>query len=387
MPREIFRTKAVDKRAKETAPIPSNIETDKSGQNNVEKKSAREAIKKRIRRWLAMGIMAVEFGVGAEVAKLKLENPAVYCQDVIEKVREKEKLTPEQTHKLADLIYQITNQIGERGASWALSYLERNPSQNLGEVGFLSDVLKNFKKAEKSESVESTSGYVYAKESPPKIEGADDIGLTEKESSLLKRAWSEDYYPKGTVNGKVKQILLKKNFLKLGKEYGNKAGAKAFGTADSFKNIVLIKDIKDIRDEKERRFALLGLDWVFSHELGHQNSWMFNRSLSGKERIEFLSDVLKNFKKAEKSESVESMSGYVYAVENSDKEIETYVKVTEWWAELCQNYFSYPQYFKEYFPQESALVEKWLKINPADYDAQAKKDEKEIVLYGEKFNG
>lgn len=93
---------------------------------------------------------------------------------------------------------------------------------------------------------------------------------------------------------------------------------------------------------------------VISHEIAHANDWLNSQVLSSQERINFLSETTQiyNNKNSYRSANIEQ-------VENEDKFLESYIKVSEYWAEIAEKYISKDEEFKKNYPEDFKLAEKW----------------------------
>lgn len=227
------------------------------------------------------------------------------------------------------------NEIQQEKMRENLQYLENKYST--GVVSFLNSADKEAK--EKGMEINRV----------PKVIGFEKLNIDNDE---LKNLWSENFYPKGTINGEISEI----NYLdktQLNVEEYNIKGEKAAGTVRQTKII----DFSKTTDYGNKTETLEALDWYFSHELGHLNDWSSKINLTSLERVEFLKEVTELF---EEEDSFRDTAGYIDSINNPDKYKELYCKVTEYWATLCEYYLSFSEGSKIMSEKELSLIKKWL---------------------------
>lgn len=172
-------------------------------------------------------------------------------------------------------------------------------------------------------------------------------------------------FPKNWMIGNVDTISLTPGkVVQMPEEYGieSTAAGANIPKEDKRSQIQLYQhDLKDI---------VLTID----HESGHANDWGNERHLAYAERVQLLQDVTQRFLLGDSLYH----SDYVEAIDNPDKHIELYLKVSEYWAELCAAYFSHAVEWEDQVgkirvghelnythPKDFVLVDNWVhRIDP-----------------------
>lgn len=205
---------------------------------------------------------------------------------------------------------------------------------------------------------------------PVKILGFEEEGLN---SSILQEVWSEKYYPKGTILGQVREVDYTRSTLVL-RHYGMDNQATA-STMEG-KDVIKIHRLDDGYNNPETYFMEAG-DWFFSHELGHINDWTNNNTLTPDQRVEFLYEVSKHFNEGG---SYQDLLNYTGKIHNDDKYKENYYRVREYWAELTDSYFTFPEIFKKADPEGYKLVAKWMTAKQPDFDPIAALEQRQELM-------
>lgn len=227
------------------------------------------------------------------------------------------------------------NEVQQEKIREGLEYLEGKYSKSI--VSFLSVADEEAK--DKKNSVNQS----------PEIVGFDKLNISDYD---LKNLWSEEFYPKGTINGEISEIkYLDKSHSNV--EDYNIKGEKGAGTTRKDKSVEFTK--ADNYGNKSE--TLRALDWYFSHETGHLNDWSSKINLTSAERVQFLIDVTNSF---EKEGSFRDVMGYIDSINNPIKHKELYYKVSEYWATLCEYYLSFSDSNKILSEEEINLLKKWL---------------------------
>lgn len=190
------------------------------------------------------------------------------------------------------------------------------------------------------------------------IENFEKIEMPPK---LLKKIWTETY-PKNWVDTEVDSIIFE--------DYDTKGRAAATATRklEGPTTIVFYKDAGKMLGQ---------LNEIFSHESGHANDWKSDNTLSIEERKKLLIEITKRYFTGKNIYH----SDYVESIKNEDTHSENYRKVTEYWAEICEEYFDNPQWLKENHPEDYKIVDQYVKkqdrkFNPTD----AKLKRESIIL-------
>jgi len=217
-----------------------------------------------------------------------------------------------------------------------------------------------------------------AEQKPIKVQGFEKMGVS---SEKLKQIWSEKYYPKGWVDGEAldveyreKQVINTKKNLQAVASYSGEGTSEKPGTILFFK----VTD-RMPKDDKETLALIANLDSVFSHELGHANEWGQDEQMSFKQRLDFLFDVSQKFSKSTLDDGIATIER-IEKINMLDKQKEWDAKVSEYWAYCCNGYFNFPEVLKQTFPSDFEMVDKYVKMEDANYNPVEKQAQKQEVI-------
>lgn len=217
------------------------------------------------------------------------------------------------------------------------------------------------------------------KSKPIKVKNFDKIGLSNEKLTEL---WSEKYYPKGWVDEEVSRVSYSDKKYKMSKKYGidMRVAARSGGWPWEDKAEIIFQKISfpgvEIPGtEEEWNTFIETLDWHFSHELSHANDWENEARTGFKSRVEFLYEVANNcFTEGAFHNS------YIDSIKNKNKNKENYLKAKEHWATVCDHYFTMPDIFKEVYPKEFEMVDKYVKKEDPTFDSFKKKGQREELI-------
>lgn len=206
----------------------------------------------------------------------------------------------------------------------------------------------------------------------PQINGFEKKGIN---NNIFKKLWNEKYYPKGTIVGQLKEIKYEDSPSKSSYTDGENSASVDFyendvitfyGTKHKHLENVPLKHKVDV------------LDMIFSHELGHINDWVGKNNLSLSERINFLHDITKAFSK---EGSFRDIGGYINGVSHKKEKLEKYIKVSEYWAVLCEYYLTFPDIFEANTSlEEKKLINKWFVSENIDFNNTKKFQERKKII-------
>ncbi|MFA6106262.1 MAG: hypothetical protein WC745_01170 [Patescibacteria group bacterium] len=197
---------------------------------------------------------------------------------------------------------------------------------------------------------------------PLKVEGFESLGIFNED---LKEMWDETY-PKNALNEVSRVAYISKSKQNVG-DYNISGQMMAAGTNILSNEITFFKSLEGHSKKKD----IIGTaDWFFSHELGHMNDWAHTDNLTPEERIEFLQEVTQSFLM---EGSFRDVLGYVDSINNPDQQKQLFYKVGEYWAGLCEYYFTFPDI--QFNSLETALIEKWL-LKGEKFDNLAMKEKR-----------
>ncbi len=191
-------------------------------------------------------------------------------------------------------------------------------------------------------------------ESPLVFEGFEkrkDVNIDEL------RAYLEEKYMKSWLLGSVDKIIYVDEEENR-KTYGVAGAAAGRGLDGSIQKstkqfIYIYKSSNDIKE-------------LLAHELAHHNDWYGSHNLTLAERLEFLRNVIENHKREDTPrydyvERVTVEEGKANDLPESEIKV---AQITEYWAMLCENYFTNSAEFYLKSPESHSLVSRWyLRIN------------------------
>ncbi|MFA6397594.1 MAG: hypothetical protein WDK96_01960 [Candidatus Paceibacterota bacterium] len=138
----------------------------------------------------------------------------------------------------------------------------------------------------------------------------------------------EQTYPKNWINSEITEIKQENMTEEIPKSYGINDDQKAWALTNDNSKIIFF--------EPSFRFNFSeNINTAFSHEAGHCNSWECINNLSIEQRLDFLLYILDRVQSEDRY-----LSSYVESINSEDKKNELYNKATEYWAVICEVYFS-----------------------------------------------
>ena len=210
------------------------------------------------------------------------------------------------------------------------------------------------------------------------INGFENIGISNQD---LQKIWSEKYYPKGWIDEEVDLVEYagetSKNYQE--PDYNNNKNISYDGTEEEGSNgkskiKFYSKGLKEYNSKKD---LIETLDWCFGHELGHANDWESKLQMDFKNRVDFLHEVSQNcFREG----AFRDLLGYINSIKNDDKNKENYYKVREYWGSCCEYYFTFPEFLKEKYPAEFAMVDKYVKMEDSNFNPFIKHNQRVEVI-------
>ncbi len=322
-----------------------------SPENEKSKKELKDKLKKYFRNLVTWGLVSfTTLGIGM-LALREMKKNKELMRYFEESKRQKKVLVEKYVAEKQEVMDAVIDIKKTKEMVGQVQYLENQFGK--GIVSRLAILTKKEQQAAKKE-----------KNCPPKIIGFEGIGF-KKES--LQKLWSEEYYPKGSINEEVEAI-----------EYGISIPQVVLAGTEqkSGKQVVYFASQNKPKENSPtgKRWFLYILDGRFGHELAHINDWESASDLSLKERIEFLYEVTKRFESQDSFK--EELSIDIEARKNLDPQ-EKRKMIKEWWAEACESYFIIPDDFRKVHPKDTELIEKWLKKQDPGYnfsDAMQQKD-------------
>lgn len=283
-----------------SAPDPVEVEKEESKDFsgeiiiNPNSEGVTKSMAERINKWLRIAaIIGVSFTAGKFTYDQHEKN--VEYDNYLETT-----LTPEDSKELDALNHDIAKYFGD-GA------------------------LDRIKSADKS-------GYFKKKEmvGPQKTEisGFYDIGLPKQLVDLM---LGGELFPKNWVDGEVKNI-----------SYTDAEDTKAHAAYVSFFDSIYFFNKTEWKSDISPADRLDFIKDMLGHELGHANAWDSDTESDIKTRTKLLFDVMKRLNAEDRIDSIWSRKNAMGKVEKKD----LYKYAQEYWAEVCNRYFSFPEFLR-----------------------------------------
>ena len=169
-------------------------------------------------------------------------------------------------------------------------------------------------------------------------------------------------YPDGWVIGEVVSITQEARNAPMPERYGLAKGSTS--TAAFYSGTERITF-----DTKPHPYEILD---ILAHELGHANDWESDEEMTDEERLDLLLAVGDRIDDEDRYRS-----SYVESIKNKDRERERYLKATEYWAEICEAYFTQPYNLNA---KDYALVEARVKRHDPEFnDVEARFHQAKLV--------
>ncbi len=220
----------------------------------------------------------------------------------------------------------------------------------------------------------------------PTIRNFEKISL---DSETMKKVWSEETYPKNWVKGAVEVVSYDDKVTKIGEEYGNLLeGAESDAQTDRHGFEIKIKANDDELKHLTKSEIAKSLDFKFGHEIGHNNDWHTSRNLNLIERMELLTKVVDRMHGAKPFQSffssISNEKDYYQKIKPNKDEGNQTLQAEEYWAQLCQYYFGAPEWMKDEFPEDFALVAEYVKKSDPAFSPQ-EASSRRIHMIDEKY--
>ncbi len=218
----------------------------------------------------------------------------------------------------------------------------------------------------KTESSESLDSY----ETTKKQIAVAGFGQTEVGNDFVREFVNSDIFPKRWMTPeKVDSIVFRPHEEEMPSDYGIK-GPVAAQVESSEGNLVKVPFFGKTPQAVEGH----GFCGTCYHESGHVNDWIFDQTVSQKERSELKDRVIQRYLSGNNLFG----SSYVGSIKNENKQKETSLKITEYWAEIVKQYFSDPNLFEQEYPEDYKIVNWWVKKHDPNFDpisASQKRDQ------------
>ncbi|MCX7589553.1 MAG: hypothetical protein N2Z85_01270 [Patescibacteria group bacterium] len=192
--------------------------------------------------------------------------------------------------------------------------------------------------------------------------GFNELGI---DANILKELWSDKNgsYPKNWISKNIKKI----NYINQNKDILDKENNKLIAAASSSINNIDFYKLKHY-ENLSKKDLLYNLDMFFSHEIGHHNDWHNSPNINLLERLEIFSKILNRLNGESKLISFDNAFNLskkeYYELKGNDINTQT----GEYFAEVCRNYFNFPGWLKQVFPEDFDLIDKYIKKTDPDFD-------------------
>ena len=213
---------------------------------------------------------------------------------------------------------------------------------------------------------------------PPKIKGFDQVGINQK---TLEKLWSDQggLYPKKWINGEIDEVV----YIGETGEVKEKEGIQTTAAVISLlKKIMMYKDPYDY-EGRSPTLRIGKFDADFGHEIGHMNDWESDRSLSLLERAELLSKIADRMRSEHPFKNIIDSKPYYQSFHSENKEDENYHQSKEYWGDLCEGYFSVPEWVKNNYPEDYAIVDGYVKKTDPAFDAIHAEEQRDSIIQSE----
>lgn len=212
--------------------------------------------------------------------------------------------------------------------------------------------------------------------SKPTVRGFEQIGVHSKDFA---RYFSQDFYPKGWLNGNVPSIELASEMLEGHKDSPavteGPSGSIMFSLPLKQAELEMTERVKKElfpdqptpSSQEKQRVILSGFTTIFDHELAHANDWRSGNTLTLSERFELLHDATRTFNSLDPEVSLFTDSTWTLGRDKNNPEDRRKL-VTEWWAEVWRHYLTMPETMKKHYKQEFDFADANIKYWQEDFD-------------------
>ncbi|MFA5051627.1 MAG: hypothetical protein WC544_01025 [Patescibacteria group bacterium] len=189
------------------------------------------------------------------------------------------------------------------------------------------------------------------------VTGFETVGLADAEMDSI----IEHTFPKGWAKNEIDSVIFKSNpdsaEIALPEQY-NMSGEKSAAVAHLKDQRITTVDFFPTAGDAREIVA------IFGHESGHANDWRSDNTLTAGDRLKLLADVTYQYCQGTNI----FHSDYVESINNPDAVENTAIRVEEYWAEICQEYFSNPWGLQQDHPEDFQLVDDWVRKQDPEFD-------------------
>ncbi len=313
---------------------------------------------------------------------------------------------PENDFEKKKLLFKNIEKIAKNALIWGMistggAYIGKGALEQLDYANHKETMKKEnsaeYKKLEKEivsevgegslKEIESGDAFAFFEKSEerknPTVRNFEKISL---DSKTMKKVWSEEgSYPKNWINGAVETISYNHEVSNIGKEYGNSLeGSESDAQTDRHGHEIKIKANEDELKYLTKPEIAKSLDFKLGHELGHNNDWHTSRNLNLIERMELLAKVVKRMHSAKPFRSffssISNEKDYYQKIKPNNNGANQTLQAEEYWAQLCQYYFGAPEWMKDEFPEDYALVAEYVKKSDSAFNPQEAANKRNHII-------
>ncbi len=181
----------------------------------------------------------------------------------------------------------------------------------------------------------------------------------------LKEIWQDGVtYPKGWIQNEADSVELVRlgeiEKLRQGKDNLEYAGTAQENDQTSLGKIRL--SVPELENSKD---LLPTVDWTFSHEISHLNGAFKKTGLPFNDRAELLVNITKRVQSGDDFKGI----GWDYIDrDKTNPEQLAFYQAEEYFAHLCEYYFSFPDILQKESPEDFSLIDTYVKKQDPNFD-------------------
>jgi len=227
---------------------------------------------------------------------------------------------------------------------------------------------EHFTKAQRNISRERIEG---GDRQPLIVEGFEEIGL---DSAKLREAMMS-VFPKGWATEAVLVNYIDEERV-LDSGYGDKlhGDLKAADASTDESGVSAIDFYKYDKGRTKSAIADKILS-MLSHESGHFNDWDTDDTCSAEENLQLLTQVSKRYFLSGNSYH----SDYVKNINNPDPHKNNYLRIKEYWGEICKGYFRNSEAMQKNHPEDFAVVDWYVKLHDPDFKPKGVNERRQLL--------
>lgn len=195
----------------------------------------------------------------------------------------------------------------------------------------------------------------------PEISGFMENGM----NNIHKYAFDEKYnfYPHGWVDGEVGKIIYEDSLKGMEAHKDHILGGEFVHKPFASKPSILFYKSSSSKNT-EANFKTVKTSTI-AHELGHANDWESDMDLNLLERQELL---LKVYERLTSTNTYHRDADEYHETFMDGTKDGTLKAVSEYWADICAEYFTSPESFQKKYPDDFNLVDNQVKKNDPTFD-------------------